>query len=86
LGVRVRGDVIEIDPCIPDHWPGFEVSLRHGGCRYEISVTNPHAVNNGVMHAEADGIVLPQGPIRVACRPGARSCSIKIILGPPQKR
>jgi len=85
LGVRVRGDVIEIDPCIPDHWPGFEVSLRHGGCRYEISVTNPHAVNNGVMHAEADGIVLPPGPVRVACGPGARSCSIKIILGPPQK-
>jgi cyclic beta-1,2-glucan synthetase len=92
LGVRIRNDFIEIDPCIPDHWPGFEVRLRHAGCHYEISVLNPHGVSGGIVAAEVDGVALPTGGaefpadrVRIACRHDAAACVIGIILGTPQK-
>jgi cyclic beta-1,2-glucan synthetase len=88
LGVRIRGGMLEIDPCIPDHWPGFAVTLRHGGCRYEISVTNPHGVCRGIAAATVDGAsCLPASaatPQRIPLRPGAAACTIHIILGSPQ--
>lgn len=90
LGVRTRDGFLEIDPCIPDHWPGFEVTLRHIGCQYEISVTNPHRVCRGVAAAEVDGVSCPQGPVgsplRIALRRGAASCAIRIVLGSSQSR
>jgi cyclic beta-1,2-glucan synthetase len=47
LGFRVRGDFLEIDPCIPRSWPGFEISFFYGSARYEISVANPNGVSRG---------------------------------------
>ena len=63
LGVRVRGDALAIDPCIPDAWPGYQVSLRRRGpdrsiTRYEIDVQNPHHVCGGVATVELDGTSL----------------------------
>jgi cyclic beta-1,2-glucan synthetase len=88
LGVRIRDGFLEIDPCIPDHWPGFEVTLRHLGCRYTISVTNPHRVCRGIAAAEVDGAPCPQGPVgsslRIPLRRGAAGCTISIILGSSQ--
>jgi cyclic beta-1,2-glucan synthetase len=39
LGLRVRGDRLSIEPCIPAEWPGFELVWRHGATTYEIAVT-----------------------------------------------
>jgi len=30
---------MKIDPCLPQHWPGFSVSLRRGASTYLIEVT-----------------------------------------------
>jgi cellobiose phosphorylase len=38
LGVRVRGDELWLDPCVPDHWPGFEVELDLPGTFYLVRV------------------------------------------------
>jgi cyclic beta-1,2-glucan synthetase len=87
LGVRIRAGMLEIDPCIPDHWPGFAVTLRHGGCRYDISVTNPHGVCRGIAAASVDGASCqpaPAGtPQRIPLRPGGAACAIHLILGVP---
>jgi cyclic beta-1,2-glucan synthetase len=55
LGVRKQGGELLIDPCIPKHWPGFSVSLRHLSSTYEIAVENPAGVSRGVAHVELDG-------------------------------
>ena len=55
LGFRVRGDVIQLDPCIPKAWRGFELVFRHGTARYEISVHNPNGVSRGVVRVLLDG-------------------------------
>ena len=39
LGLQQHGDSMKIDPCLPQHWPGFSVSLRRGASTYLIEVT-----------------------------------------------
>ena len=41
LGVRLRGDRLLIDPCIPAAWPGFSATIRYRSARYEVAVENP---------------------------------------------
>ena len=63
LGVKVLGDTLHVDPCIPKAWPGFELSLRHGASRYELRVENPNGVCRGVAFAELDGVALNARPL-----------------------
>jgi len=55
LGFRLRGGNLEIDPCIPRNWPGFEIVFRHRSARYEITVENPRGVCRGVLSVTLDG-------------------------------
>ncbi|MEW9571682.1 glycosyl transferase family 36 [Rhodanobacter sp. Si-c] len=63
LGFRKQGGCLRIDPCVPKHWPGFELDYRHRGAqhltRYAIRVENPHGVCRGVGVLELDGRPLP---------------------------
>ena len=38
LGLRVRGERMEIHPAIPDDWPGFELTYRHKSSVYRFEV------------------------------------------------
>jgi cyclic beta-1,2-glucan synthetase len=59
LGLRLQGDSLLIDPCIPTAWPGFDMTLRYRGAVYEISVRNPGSLSRGVVSAELDGVAQP---------------------------
>jgi cyclic beta-1,2-glucan synthetase len=59
LGVRLHGESLLIDPCIPRAWPGFALTLSHRGAMYEVSVRNPRSVSRGVVLAELDGVAQP---------------------------
>ena len=59
LGIRRRGDTLEIRPCIPREWDEYGVSYQYGATRYEITVRNPHHVHSGVCEVTLDGEVLP---------------------------
>jgi len=63
LGLRLRGDVLELDPCIPVGWPGFEVKLRHRSARYEITVENPDGVSRGIGSVQVDGTAVVDLPL-----------------------
>jgi cyclic beta-1,2-glucan synthetase len=62
LGFRVQGAALLLDPCIPRHWPGFEITFRHGSARYDIIVENPDTVCRGVAGATLDGNTLAGTP------------------------
>jgi len=55
LGVRPVVDGLEIDPCLPRTWEGFEMVRRFRGAWVTIKVTNPDHVSRGVVHLEVDG-------------------------------
>ncbi|MBI2835332.1 MAG: hypothetical protein HYX76_12990 [Acidobacteria bacterium] len=55
LGLRRCGSTFEIDPCIPSSWPEYRIVWRVGRTRYEIAVSNPARLCQGIGEAELDG-------------------------------
>ena len=58
LGLRVQGDRLRIEPCIPRKWKGFRLTYRRGDTAWEIEVENPGHVCRGVAAIELDGVTL----------------------------
>jgi cyclic beta-1,2-glucan synthetase len=58
LGFQQQGDMLLMNPCIPTHWPRFEVNFKYRSARYEIVVENPHAVSCGVLSCVFDNTTL----------------------------
>jgi cellobiose phosphorylase len=85
LGFHLRGDRLRIDPCIPKHWPGFQITyLRrgrlHAVTRYEIMVDNNALVGRGVTRVELDGLELfATGDVALA--DDGRGHTLRITLG-----
>jgi cyclic beta-1,2-glucan synthetase len=63
LGLQRRGDVLRINPCIPQSWSGYTIAYRHGETHYRIAVNNPQGVQRGVQRVTLDGEELPTGEI-----------------------
>ena len=59
LGFRVRGMILNIDPCIPRSWPGYSIDFRYHSALYRIKVETPSSVSRGVALTEVDGKLLP---------------------------
>lgn len=55
LGFRLRGNLLEIVPCIPKSWGEYEISYRYGNSPYRIRVNNPEGLNRGVSTVTLDG-------------------------------
>ena len=79
LGIRRRGDALEIDPCIPAAWEGFEVTYRFGRSTWRIAVHNPDGVCRGVAAVEVDGRVIESG--RVALEDDGREHGVVARMG-----
>jgi cyclic beta-1,2-glucan synthetase len=65
LGLKIRGDHMQIDPVIPGWWEGFGLRYRHGESIYDIQVENPEGYERGVSWLEMDGQHLPDGVIQL---------------------
>jgi cellobiose phosphorylase len=55
LGVRATYQGLELDPCVPKAWDGFEVTRVFRGATYKVRVKNPHHVSRGVKTLLVDG-------------------------------
>lgn len=58
LGLKRKGQQLQLTPCIPDNWPGFEVNYRFGNTFYHIRVNNEH--KNGSIQYTLDGVLLQE--------------------------
>jgi cyclic beta-1,2-glucan synthetase len=81
LGFKVQGTSIQLDPCIPRHWPGFDIRFCHGKSSYDIAVENPSRVNRGVTAAELDGAALPLKPLVVPLVDDGAEHNVRVVLG-----
>jgi len=81
LGLSLEGDILRINPSIPDYWQGFRMYYQHQSTEYEIIVENPHSVSSGVKILELDGKSL--NPIENAIHliDDKNFHNIKVILG-----
>src|SRR4030095_674286 len=55
LGFKLRGNRLQIDPCIPRFWREFEIVYRRGSTTYNLVVENPHGLCRGITRLEVDG-------------------------------
>jgi cyclic beta-1,2-glucan synthetase len=81
LGFRRQGRFVQLDPCIPKAWPGFEIVFKYRLACYEIAVENPHGAGSGIAHAELDGEKLPEGEARIPLSEDPRTHKVRVILG-----
>jgi len=59
LGLRVEnGDLLVLDPRIPNDWPGFSINYRtpSGRTLYQIQVKNPQAKAERIIRLEVDDV------------------------------
>ena len=81
LGLKIRGAVLHLDPCIPKNWPQFEMTIRRRSARYEITVDNSAGVNRGVCFAEVDGLEITERPLQVQVVDDGAVHRVRIRLG-----
>ena len=65
LGVRPTYRGLQIEPCIPKAWRGYEVVRRFRGIYYHIKVANPTGVCRGVKSLRLEGEQLPGNQINL---------------------
>jgi cyclic beta-1,2-glucan synthetase len=80
LGLRPAPGGLEINPCIPRLWPGYEATVRVGRrTRYEVVVRNPEGVSVGVRSIRLDGH--PVDSRLIELDDDAREHEVEVILG-----
>ncbi len=85
LGFRLQGDCLELDPCIPGRWPGFEIALQvsHRALRDRGREPGGRQPRRG--SAELDGRSLPDGLTRLKLVDDGRTHSLRLVLGKQQQ-
>jgi cyclic beta-1,2-glucan synthetase len=81
LGLRLRGEVLHLDPCIPKAWPSFEMKVRYRSARYEILVENPGGAGRGIASAQLDDTVIVERPLRVPLADDGNTHHLRVRLG-----
>ena len=56
LGFTREGDVLRINPRVPDAWPEFGISYRFGNAVYDITVKQPSLVQKRGARVLIDGV------------------------------
>jgi cellobiose phosphorylase len=79
LGLRVTGDTLRVEPCIPSSWPGYEITYRHGSATYRVRVDNSSGAGRGVRSVTVDG--QPAAGGAVPLRDDGREHDIRVTLG-----
>jgi cellobiose phosphorylase len=82
LGVRPTYKGLEIDPCIPKSWDGFEVTRVLRGTTYKVKVKNPSHVSKGVKQLLVDGKPVP-GHVIPHVNDG-KVHEVEVLLGAPE--
>ena len=63
LGFHRRGSRLQLEPCIPPGWPGYELTYRHGAATYHLVVDNAAGTGRGIRSVTLDGAAVPGAAI-----------------------
>jgi len=84
LGFHLEGNRLRLAPCIPAHWPGFEIVFKYRTSRYEIRVENPGSVGREIAYTELDGQRLTGNPTAIALVSDGEVHRVRMFLGGPR--
>lgn len=55
LGLKLRGNKLQLCPCIPQSWKSYELTYTYGKTPYQIEVRNPSGLSAGFAIFEIEG-------------------------------
>ncbi len=79
LGITRKGDRLMINPCIPEWWREFRITIRYDSSVYHIHVENPEGISSGVISVEMDGEYFAEGGIPLVDNQAEHD--IRVIMG-----
>jgi cyclic beta-1,2-glucan synthetase len=82
LGIHRLGDRLQMSPCIPPAWTGYEVNYRYRSAVYRIAVENPSGAESGAAAVWLDNNVLPEP--NVPLLDDGRTHHVRVVVGPPR--
>ncbi|KAB3534392.1 glycosyl transferase [Alkaliphilus pronyensis] len=65
LGIKKKGEMLLIDPCIPKEWKNYSIQYKYIDTTYNIAVNNPNAVNRGIKEVMVDGVTQKEKEIKL---------------------
>lgn len=78
LGIQPHYSGLVVDPCIPKHWKGYQVTRKFRGSTFNINIKNPNGVNKGVKDLMINGISQKGNTIPIL---PAGNYAVEVILG-----
>ena len=84
LGVSKEGNTLVVSPCIPRHWPAFEVTYQREGTKYHIRVINPARISRGLASATINGKsvdILDGTALRIPLSTAKHTQEISVTMG-----
>jgi cyclic beta-1,2-glucan synthetase len=79
LGLKLHGDHLTVEPCIPSDWPGYAITFRYKKTLYHISVESASGVKRDASVVEFDGRLLPS--CKVPLVDDGRRHEVRVIIG-----
>ena len=79
LGIKPGYDGLEINPCIPKEWDGYEANRKFRGADYKIIVKNPDHLNRGVKTLVLNGKEIAGNVVPM--QPAGSSNVVEVTLG-----
>ena len=79
LGLRRRGANLSLHPCLPQAWPGFDLTYRFGAATYNIHVTNGPGPDVISTDLDSRRLAAPEFPLV----DDGQTHSVHIVLGQP---
>lgn len=84
LGVKAHYDGLLVDPCLPSSWPQCRVEQEFRGARYIIDILNPHALSQGHIVLEVDGVSIQGNKLPVFADGKTHHVTARILPPSPQ--
>lgn len=79
LGIMPTHEGLQISPCIPKEWDGFQVTRKFRGSMYKIAVKNPLHVSKGIEAIRVDGQAILSSIIPAYTDGGVHT--VEVIMG-----
>jgi cyclic beta-1,2-glucan synthetase len=81
LGIHVSGNTLNVTPCMPKTWGGFEFTLKHKSSRYRVEVENRRGADRNSVQCTLDGQQLEAGVTQFTMLDDGRYHYAKISFG-----
>jgi cellobiose phosphorylase len=79
LGLLPGYSGLQVNPCIPKAWDGFQIDREYRGAYYSITVKNPSHVNKGVKSITVNGQIITGNVLPIA--KAGEKVIVEVVMG-----